>query len=197
MGFLGYLPSLLPFNRGRHPLIWAKVLGLRKTGSTFFFMDDGSDTGDILSQRELKILFEDTASLIYNRMIDLSISQVKDFLPSLKNKNYKRIPQLKKVNYWRRRTNKDGLIDFRMESEAICNLVRALSEPYAGSHCVYLGKEVKIWEIKIGNNNEKNIEPGKIIKIFKKNIEVKTGSGSVILIRHEFEFFPKKNEYLL
>ena len=37
IGVLGYHPSFLPFNKGRHPLIWAKVLGLKKTGSTFFF----------------------------------------------------------------------------------------------------------------------------------------------------------------
>ena len=35
-GVLGYHPAELPFNRGRHPLIWALVLGLKKTGSTFF-----------------------------------------------------------------------------------------------------------------------------------------------------------------
>ena len=36
MGVAGFHPSLLPKNRGRHPLIWAKVLGLAESG-TFFF----------------------------------------------------------------------------------------------------------------------------------------------------------------
>tara|TARA_Y100001934_G_scaffold213102_1_gene252313 strand:- start:109 stop:519 length:411 start_codon:yes stop_codon:yes gene_type:complete len=36
LGVVGYHPALLPSNRGRHPLIWAIVLGLRETGSTFF-----------------------------------------------------------------------------------------------------------------------------------------------------------------
>ena len=59
IGVLGYHPSFLPFNKGRHPLIWAKVLGLKKTGSTFFFMDEGADSGDIVSQKEIVIDFED------------------------------------------------------------------------------------------------------------------------------------------
>ena len=52
MGILGYHPSLLPFNRGRHPIIWALALGLKETGSTFFFMDENADTGDIVSQKK-------------------------------------------------------------------------------------------------------------------------------------------------
>ena len=89
MGVLGYHPSLLPFNRGRHPLIWAKILGLKKTGSTFFFMDEGADTGDILSQKEFKITFEDNAHSIYNKMVEVATSQVLEFLPHLKNNSYK------------------------------------------------------------------------------------------------------------
>lgn len=51
-GVIGFHPTQLPNNRGRHPIIWALVLGLEKTASTFFFMDQGADTGDILSQVE-------------------------------------------------------------------------------------------------------------------------------------------------
>ena len=36
LGVVGYHPAALPKNRGRHPIIWALVLGLRKTASTFF-----------------------------------------------------------------------------------------------------------------------------------------------------------------
>ena len=31
---IGFHPSLLPHNRGRHPLIWALALGLEKTGTS-------------------------------------------------------------------------------------------------------------------------------------------------------------------
>ena len=61
MGVVGYHPALLPKNRGRHPLIWALALGLNVSGSTFFFMTEGADDGDILSQEKVKILYEDDA----------------------------------------------------------------------------------------------------------------------------------------
>lgn len=36
-GVIGFHPAALPANRGRHPLIWALILGLKETASTFFF----------------------------------------------------------------------------------------------------------------------------------------------------------------
>ena len=35
-GIIGYHPSDLPRNKGRHPIIWPLVLGLKETASTFF-----------------------------------------------------------------------------------------------------------------------------------------------------------------
>ena len=35
LGVIGFHPTALPSNRGRHPIIWALVLGLDKTASTF------------------------------------------------------------------------------------------------------------------------------------------------------------------
>ena len=37
LGIVGYHPASLPENRGRHPIIWALTLGLKKSASTFFF----------------------------------------------------------------------------------------------------------------------------------------------------------------
>jgi methionyl-tRNA formyltransferase len=34
LGIVGFHPAALPANRGRHPLIWALVLGLKKTATT-------------------------------------------------------------------------------------------------------------------------------------------------------------------
>ena len=100
--------TLLPYNKGRHPLIWAKVLGLNKSGSTFFFMDEGADTGDILSQKEFMINFEDDASKLYDKLIDTALMQIEEFHLQLKNDNYSKIQQDRtKGNSWRKRGKKD------------------------------------------------------------------------------------------
>ena len=92
-GVIGYHPSLLPENRGRHPISWALVLGLEKTGSTFFFMDEGVDNGDILSQKEVPIFCDDDAGILYKRITAAALCQLEDFLPRLESGEFKRIKQ--------------------------------------------------------------------------------------------------------
>ena len=198
MGIVGYHPAELPNNKGRHPLIWAKVLGLKESASTFFFMDETADGGDILSQFKFTIAFEDCAEDLYRKMTRIAISQIEDFLPSLISGKYKRIPQDKsKGNEWRKRSKNDGMIDFRMTTIGLCNLVRAMSKPYAGAHCNFNGTEFKVWKVETGTYKGDNIEPGKVISIDNNIIEVKTADSSILLIDHEIENLPVVNSYFL
>jgi methionyl-tRNA formyltransferase len=198
LGVIGYHPALLPFNRGRHPIIWALALGLSKTGSTFFFMDEGADTGDVLDQEEITIDPSDDARVLYDKVVSSAIDQVRRFFPKLLNGTYTRQPQDRSYgNTWRKRGKADGAIDFRMSSESIVNLVRALSKPYVGAHCTYQGNDVKIWAARKGMCMEKNWEPGKVVALREGTIEVKTGDASVILSQHEFLTLPQIDEYIL
>lgn len=200
LGVIGYHPTLLPYNKGRHPLIWAKVLGLEKSGSTFFFMDEGADTGDILSQKEFRIDFKDDANVLYNKLIDIALIQIEEFHSMLKTGSYTRIQQdTTKGNTWRKRGKKDGLIDFRMNSSVICNLVRALTKPYVGAHVEYIGVDVKIWgvDLTVYDCNHDNIEPGKVLSIIENKIEVKTGDSAIWLVNHEFKELPQIGTYII
>lgn len=196
LGVIGYHPSLLPHNRGRHPIIWAKALGLEKTGSTFFFMDEGADTGEILSQVEIPVLFSDQASELYHRITEAALIQIAEFLPKLNDRTFEKKAQDKTIgNTWRKRSVGDGLVDFRMTTNAICNLVRALSRPYPGAHCNYNGQLYKIWQVEPGETRENNIEPGKVIAQEGTILEIKTGDASVRLIEHEVYPVPRKGSY--
>ena len=196
-GIVGFHPTLLPLNRGRHPLIWAKVLGLKKSGTTFFMMDEGADSGPIISQKSFLINENDTSQTLYQKIISNSLKQIETFTFELENNTVNRVIQEKESNYWRKRTKADGRIHFSMTSEAIINLVRALTKPYPGATCFFNEKEVIIWSIRKGNNKQLNLEPGKVIKVNQNEIEVKTGDGSVILIEHEFNNMPVVNQYLI
>ena len=197
MGIIGYHPAKLPLNRGRHPIIWSLALGLQHSSSTFFFMDEGIDSGDILSQQDFVILNADDAQVIYNKIIKISLMQIEEFIPQLYNKSFKRIKQNSKdSNIWRKRGYPDGKIDFRMSSQAIYNLVRALTKPYFGAHTQYKKKDIILWKVKIVENKQKNLESGKILDSNKKSILVKTYDGAIEIIEHEFNELPMIGEYL-
>lgn len=196
-GVIGFHPALLPHNRGRHPIIWALFLGLSKTGSTFFFMDEGADTGDIVSQEEVFITDSDTAQTLYSRIVEVAIGQIEDFTNELKLGRFIRTVQAENGNSWRKRGARDGMIDFRMSSNAIFNLVRALTVPYVGAHILYEGNDYKVWSCIVSEYGSLNDEPGKILYIDDKMIRVKTYDGAVDLIHHELPVASlKENDYL-
>ena len=198
MGVIGFHPTLLPMNRGRHPLIWAKVLGLKKSGTTFFFMDEGADTGDILDQKGFEILPGDTAADLYQKMITNAETQIENFYPKLINGDYSRTKQKTyKGNIWRKRVEMDGLIDFRMNTESICNLIRGLAKPYIGAHLVYNGAEIKVWEAKSVEVNKNHLEPGKVLESSKDEILIKTKDGAVLIRCQGFMPIPKVGSYIL
>ncbi len=190
LGIVGFHPAAIPNNRGRHPLIWALFLGLQSTASSFFFMDEGADTGDILSQREIMISNDDDAESLYQKVSKTALQQIEELTMELKNNRYKRIQQKKNSgNTWRKRSVIDGKIDWRMGSKAIYNLVRSLTKPYVGAHITIGENDYKIWKVKEIEHDESiiNYEPGKVLKIDIENntIDVKAYDGIIRIVEHE------------
>ncbi len=182
LGVIGYHPSALPQNRGRHPLIWAIALGLEETGSTFFMMDSGIDSGDIISQRTVEILPSDYAADLYKRVTETAVTQLKKLVHELRNGQVKRLKQNQlKANHWRSRSFKDGLIDWRMSARSINNLVRALSRPYPGAHFQKNDRLIKVWKSEVVTYLTENIEPGRVIKSTKEGALIKTGEQGILL----------------
>lgn len=198
LGVVGYHPAALPRNRGRHPLIWALALGLTETASTFFFMDEGADSGNILSQRKIAISRSDDAQTLYRKMTDTACEQISEFTPGLISGRFNTVEQdHAKANYWRKRSRDDGRIDWRMSSKNIYNLVRALTRPYVGVHFVYRGKEFKIWKATHEETmpGVENLEPGKVVRVDGNHITVKCGDGVVRLIEHGFNLPVRPGDY--
>ena len=197
MGIVGFHPALLPSNRGRHPLIWALVLGLIETASTFFFMDEGADSGDILSQEPVAIQKTDDARSLYERITRVAISQIRDFVPRLTNKTYERYPQdHQKANIWRKRGLADGIIDWRMAAESIHNLVRGLTHPYVGAHFIHRECTVKVWKTEVEHSAPLNLEPGRVLGINSNGILVKAGVGAIRLCETTPEINMNTGDYL-
>lgn len=188
MGVVGFHPAALPANRGRHPLIWALVLGLRETASTFFLMDEGADSGDLLSQTKVPIYESDDAASLYERVTEIAMAQLRDFVPRLANGDIQPQPQDHELaTTWRKRGATDGRIDWRMAAESIHNLVRGLTRPYVGAHFDYDKQPIKVWKTIIEVDVPANLEPGKVLSVDDNGIVVKAGIGAIRLL----DYIPK------
>jgi len=55
-------------------------------------MDEGPDSGAILSQRKIEISSDDDAQSLYNKTTAIMIEQIRDFLSDLVKGTYKRDP---------------------------------------------------------------------------------------------------------
>lgn len=185
IGCIGFHPAALPNNKGRHPIIWALALGLKQTASSLFFMDEKADGGEIISQEDIVIEYKDDAASLYKKIMDVAVVQLVNIINDIKeNKCRKCIPNNLDGNSWRKRGKSDGEIDWRMSSNSIYNLIRALTHPYVGAHFSHKGNEYKVWKAKeVITDLYDNIEPGKVLKVESNHrFLIKTGENAIEIL---------------
>ena len=85
--------SLLPRWRGAAPVQAAIAAGDRETGITVMYMDEGLDTGDILLQRNVEILPNDTGGSLHDRLAQIAPETLLESLRLLAAGNALRVPQ--------------------------------------------------------------------------------------------------------
>lgn len=197
IGIIGSHPTELPKYRGRAPIPWTIIKGLKQSALTFFWIEEGIDDGDIFAQKKFKISNDDDANIIYEKIILLGKEILLKKLPQIekKQKQIKQDPK-KFIEYWEKRTPDDGKINWNDSAKKIHTLIRASTNPYPGAFTVFKNKKIIIWQAKLMEN--KLVDPGKIMKVNKNGIIVGTGNGSIILKKVDinnktldFELFSK------
>ena len=93
LGAVGVHPSPLPIGRGRHPLIWTLINDLKQGALSFFWIDSGADTGDLLWQNSFAITDDDDAGTLMEKIKNLASKAIPQFLASLEMGAAQRIPQ--------------------------------------------------------------------------------------------------------
>lgn len=146
-GVVGAHPTLLPEGRGRAAIPWAIIKGLSKTGVTFFKMDMGVDTGDILAQEEIIIDERESATTLYKKVDEAHVSLFLHTLPKLISGNFTLQQQDEfKATYWEGRTPADGEIKAGMSADEVDRLIRATTHPYPGAFYINEdGEKVVVW----------------------------------------------------
>jgi methionyl-tRNA formyltransferase len=84
--------SLLPWNRGADPNLWSFLEDSPK-GVSIHYIDSGVDTGDIIAQKEVDSLPDDTLKTSYDRLSVAIVELFKEFWPDIRSGKNKSWPQ--------------------------------------------------------------------------------------------------------
>ena len=184
LGCINVHASLLPRYRGAAPINWVIAKGERKTGVTVMLMDEGMDTGDILTQREIPIGEDETTEELSKR---LSLEGAGLLLETIDRISKNDISPVKQnsdaATYAPLLSRKDGEIDWSWNAEEIKNLARAMT-PWPCAHTTLGGKNLKIFRALAGPGKG---SPGEIVSVGGESLDVATGNGVLRILSLQIE----------
>ena len=180
---VGSHPTELPHNRGRHPIHWLISQGIRQSYLSFFRMDEGVDSGNILLQVPYEVsdkaVIGDLNALVNEaaykgtKSLAAQLQKEPDFPGEAQDQD--------KANYWRKRTPHDITLDLRMPSDAIFRTVRSYSPPYPCAKLVFEDAVIRVVEASVSKHNEgltaaeiQRLEPGRVLAAGGNTLSVKT-----------------------
>lgn len=196
-GFINCHAGKLPFYRGCNVLNWVLINGEDHFGVTVHYIDEGIDTGDILSQEISVINDYDDYGSILKRATSICAKLLYESLIKIKNSNINPIKQTSidpKGSYCRRRIDGDEMINWSWTSIEIFNFIRAITKPGPYARSIINSK------LLLFHNSEllKDImlhdeEPGVILDN-TDGLIVKTGDTAIKIKNYSFENQSKHNK---
>ena len=175
--------SLLSRWRGAAPIQAAIAAGDSETGITVMYMDEGLDTGDILLQRNIEILPNDTGGSLHDRLAQIAPETLLESLRLLASGNAPRVSQDNaRATYAPKLKREHGQIDWFESAEAIERKIRAYN-PWPGAFMKLERQNLKVFSASVVDLNG---QPGEILRS-DKDLIVATDEGALSLAEVQLE----------
>ena len=181
-GCINVHASLLPMYRGAAPIQWAIYDGQEYTGVTVQQMNEGIDTGDIISSTRVDIAPDETGESLFMKLRDAGAKLIVDTLQSIENNTAQHVPQDEsKATYAKILKKEMGCIDFARPAEEIERMIRAFT-PWPGGYTYLNGKMLKIKQCMAQPAFDIENGCGVVTGTSREGIKVSCGKGSSLLI---------------
>lgn len=178
LGFINVHASLLPRHRGAAPIAWAILTGDLVTGVTIIQMDEGMDTGPILSQRSTAIGEEEDALELSSRLSHMGAELLLETLDKLETGQISPQPQdPAAATYAPRLQKSQGAVDWTRPAVEIARMVRALV-PWPAAYTRFKDGNLILWKAKPLDLEAQGI-PGTIVRARGDSLWVATGQGTL------------------
>ena len=178
-GSINVHASILPKYRGGAPIHRAIMNGEDKTGITIMYMDEGMDTGDIISIKECKIDKTDNAGTLHDKLSTIGAELLIKTLPDIFCGKIKRIKQDNSLATFAPVIKReDELLDFNKSVDEVLNKIRGLN-PWPLSYFYLNDTEIKVLEAEGKKMNV--LSSGKISTITKNEFSITAKDGLIFL----------------
>ena len=180
-GCINIHASLLPKYRGAAPIQQAIIDGETVTGVTIMQMEEGLDTGDILTRREVPILPDDTGDSLHDKLMEAGAALVVETVPMIERGTvHPQKQDAEKATYAGRLQKSMGKIDWSRDAASLARLVRGLHS-WPGCYTTFRNRNLKVRAASEAAGMDGEAPPGTVIRVTKETIEVQTGRGSLVL----------------
>ena len=188
LGCINIHGSLLPRWRGAAPIQASILAGDAETGITIMRMDEGIDTGDMLSMRTLPIADDDTAGTLFDKLAPLGAELLVETLPQyLAGEITPEAQPETGATYAAMLKKEDGLLDFSHTAAELERRVRAFS-PWPGTFFEWNGAPLKVHRAHV---NTAHPNPGSGTKLTVEGVPA-VGTGAGVLVLDEIQPAGKK-----
>ena len=186
LGTLNVHASLLPKYRGASPIVHALLNGERETGITIMKVDEGIDTGDILSQILVSLSENMTAGELEGVLAVQGAQLLLKMLPGYMERGMALSPQDKdKASYAPRISKDEAEIDWAQSAEIVHNRIRAFN-PWPVAFTGFRGDKLKIWssrKIDFQDKIWKSLDNlGKVVAVDGAEIITQCGQGTFLSV---------------
>jgi methionyl-tRNA formyltransferase len=170
--------SLLPRWRGAAPIHRAIECGDPETGVTIMQMEEGLDTGPMLSMERLPILDTDTTGSLHDKLADMGGRMIVEALQKMAEGGMDAVPQPEQgVTYAAKISKEEAKLDLQRPAAELARKVRAFN-PFPGAHAQAGGVTIKIWNAQALDASGR---PGQVLSADANGIVVACGEGALRL----------------
>jgi len=181
-GCLNVHASLLPKYRGASPIQSALLDGETGTGVTLMKMDEGLDTGPILSQQAVPILPGDNSQTLHDRLAPLGAELLVQTIPDyIAGKIAPRPQPAEGASYAPKIRKEDGRMDWREPAARCLNRLRAFT-PRPGVFAAIPGPKPRLLKIWRADVVERSGGAGEILQADKHGLVVACGQGALRIL---------------
>ena len=179
-GSICFHPSLLPKYRGGSAINWTLINGETKTGVSWFWVDDGIDTGPLLIQKEVQIGPEETTGTLYfNKLFPLGIEAIDEAITLIKAGNPPRIVQDEsRANYDPLCRDEHSGIHWSRPAQEVYDHIRGC-DPQPGASTIWQGKKLRLYSCSLQKSGG-SATPGQVVAIGGGSLSIAVNSGTVV-----------------